>query len=160
MPNVAAPTATSGPLSVGELAEAIDEKPVAVIKFLMTDLGVMASMTQTLDPATCVAVVEGFGKFVVGVSDMGDDEDDDDDEEDEDDGDIEYDDDSALETGVAVSASASARSGIAANSKTDSRPEILTVFPASFLVPESAKVDVTTAVFFHVDQKSFRYRQR
>lgn len=56
---------------MSELAEIMDEKPVAVIKFLMTDLGVMASMTQTLDPATCVAVVEGFGKII------GSDEDDD-----------------------------------------------------------------------------------
>jgi translation initiation factor IF-2 len=53
-----------GPISVSDLADIIDEKPVAVIKFLMTDLGVMASMTQNLDPATCVAVVEGFGKIV------------------------------------------------------------------------------------------------
>jgi translation initiation factor IF-2 len=61
-----------GPISVSDLADIIDEKPVAVIKFLMTDLGVMASMTQNLDPATCVAVVEGFGKIV----DNEDDEDD------------------------------------------------------------------------------------
>lgn len=53
-----------GPLSVNQLAEIIEEKPVSVIKFLMSDLGIMASMTQNLDPATCVAVVEGFGKFV------------------------------------------------------------------------------------------------
>lgn len=65
----------SGPMSVGELAEAIGEKPVAVIKFLMTDLGVMASMTQTLDPATCAAVADGFGMIV------GDDDEDYDDEE-------------------------------------------------------------------------------
>lgn len=64
------------PVTVGELADIIDEKPVAVIKFLMTDLGVMASMTQSLDPATCVAVAEGFGKIV-----DGDDEDFDDDDE-------------------------------------------------------------------------------
>ncbi len=56
---------------MAQLADLLDEKPVAVIKYLMTDLGVMASMTQNLDPATCVAVVEGFGKIV------GDDEDDD-----------------------------------------------------------------------------------
>ena len=62
---------------MGELADIIDEKPVAVIKFLMTDLGVMASMTQSLDPATCVAVTEGFGK-IVGGSDDEDDEDEDD----------------------------------------------------------------------------------
>lgn len=35
----------------------------------MTDLGVMASMTQSLDQATCVAVVEGFGKVVAGADD-------------------------------------------------------------------------------------------
>jgi translation initiation factor IF-2 len=51
------------------LAEIIDEKPVAIIKLLMTDLGVMASMTQSLDPMTCVAVVEGFGKIVSGADD-------------------------------------------------------------------------------------------
>jgi hypothetical protein len=62
-----------GHLTVRELAELLDEKPVSVIKLLMTDLGVMASMTQSLDPATCVAVVEGFGK-VVG-NEFSDDED-------------------------------------------------------------------------------------
>ena len=56
-------------MTVAALAEAIDEKPVGVIKFLMTDLGVMASMTQSLDPATCIAVVEGFGKIVGGSDD-------------------------------------------------------------------------------------------
>lgn len=60
-------------MTVAELAEIIDEKPVALIKFLMTDLGVMASMTQSLDPSTCVAVVEGFGKFV-GTGDDEEDE--------------------------------------------------------------------------------------
>ncbi|KAG7360995.1 initiation factor 2 [Nitzschia inconspicua] len=64
-----------GPVSVAELAEIIDEKPVAVIKFLMTDLGVMATMTQSLDPATCVAVVEGFGKIVDGNDEYDDDDD-------------------------------------------------------------------------------------
>jgi len=61
-------------MTVQALAEAIDEKPVGVIKFLMTDLGVMASMTQNLDPATCVAVAEGFGR-IVGEDDYDDDED-------------------------------------------------------------------------------------
>lgn len=73
-------------MTVGELAEKIGEKPVAVIKFLMTDLGIMASMTQALDPATCVAVVEGMGMIVAGAGDVDEDE-----EEEE----------SALETGVA-----------------------------------------------------------
>ena len=66
-------------MTVSQLAEVIDEKPVAVIKYLMTDLGVMAAMTQTLDPSTCVAVVEGFGMYI------GDDEDDDEDDFDDDD---------------------------------------------------------------------------
>lgn len=56
---------------MGELADLIDEKPVAIIKMLMTDLGVMASMTQSLDPATCIAVVQGFGKLVADVDESG-----------------------------------------------------------------------------------------
>jgi translation initiation factor IF-2 len=66
---------------VSQLAEIIDEKPVAVIKFLMIDLGVMASMTQNLDPATCIAVTEGFGKIVGSDEDDYDEDDDDDDDE-------------------------------------------------------------------------------
>lgn len=77
-----------GPISVAALAELIDEKPVAVIKYLMTGCGVMASMTQNLDPGTVQAVVEGFGKIIAG-------EDDDDDEFEDD----EYDDDSAMSLG-------------------------------------------------------------
>jgi Translation initiation factor IF-2, N-terminal region len=64
-----------GPLLVTQLAEVIDEKPVAVIKFLMTDLGVFASMTQSLDPNTCKAVAEGFGKIVGGAEEEDDDDD-------------------------------------------------------------------------------------
>jgi translation initiation factor IF-2 len=63
-----------GSLTVSELAELIDEKPVGVIKFLMTDLGVMASMTRSLDHATCVAVAEGFGMIVAGSDDWDEDE--------------------------------------------------------------------------------------
>lgn len=47
-------------------------------------------MTQNLDPATCVAVVEGFGKIVGGEDDFDEDDFDEDDEIDE---------DSALEVG-------------------------------------------------------------
>jgi len=86
-------TLPEGPLSVGALAQLIDEKPVAVIKYLMTDCGVMASMTQNLDPATVQAVVQGFGKIIAGSAE---DEDEDEDEDFEDD---EYDDDSALALG-------------------------------------------------------------
>jgi hypothetical protein len=66
------------PITVSQLADIIDEKPIGVIKFLMTDLGVMASMTQSLDPATSIAVAQGFGRAVVGVDDNDDDDEDDD----------------------------------------------------------------------------------
>mmetsp|Transcript_32242 Transcript_32242/g.78369 ORF Transcript_32242/g.78369 Transcript_32242/m.78369 type:complete len:691 (-) Transcript_32242:1588-3660(-) len=79
-------TLPDGPITVMQLAEIIDEKPVAVIKYLMTDLGVMAAMTQTVDQATCVAVVEGFGK-IIGSDDWEEDEED------------EIDDDSAMSVG-------------------------------------------------------------
>lgn len=55
-----------GPLSVSELADILEEKPVAIIKFLMTDLGVMANLVQSLDQATCIAVIEGFGRVLGG----------------------------------------------------------------------------------------------
>ncbi len=73
-------TLPDGPLTVSALAELMDEKPVALIKYLMTDLGVMAAMNQALDPATCEAVVEGFGMYV----DDGDDYDSEDEEDEED----------------------------------------------------------------------------
>lgn len=57
-------------MTVSEIADLIDEKPVSVIKFLMTDLGVMASMTQSLDAPTCVAVVEGLGRVVGGADEI------------------------------------------------------------------------------------------
>ena len=64
------------PMTVGELAEVISETPVSVIKFLMTDLGVMAAISQTLDVPTCEAVVEGFGKVIAGEDDEDEDDDD------------------------------------------------------------------------------------
>ncbi len=70
-------------MTVSDLAEVLDEKPVAVIKFLMTDLGIMAAMTQLLDPATCIAVTEGMGKVVAGSDDDEDDEDYDDEDYDD-----------------------------------------------------------------------------
>jgi len=80
------------PMTVGELAEVLGETPVSVIKFLMTDLGVMAAVSQSLDVPTCEAVTEGFGKVVAG-------EDDELDEDDEDDDDME---ESAMELGIAM----------------------------------------------------------
>ena len=41
----------------------------------MSDLGIMASMTRSLDPQTINAVIEGYGLIIAGSED--DDEDDD-----------------------------------------------------------------------------------
>lgn len=68
-------------MSVGGLAEILDEKPAAVVKFLMTDLGVMAAITQSLDRNTCIAVAEGFGRVVAGEDDEDEYYDDDDEDE-------------------------------------------------------------------------------
>ena len=59
-----------GPLTVGQISEILDEKPGIVIKFLMTDLGIMAGMTQALDSSTCIAVCEGLGKIVADADDF------------------------------------------------------------------------------------------
>ena len=55
---------------MSQLSEILDEKPGIVIKFLMTDLGIMASMTQSLDSSTCVAVCENLGKIVADADDF------------------------------------------------------------------------------------------
>ena len=65
----------STPMTVGELAEVLGETPVSVIKYLMTDLGVMAAISQSLDVPTCEAVTEGFGKVVAGEDDELDEDD-------------------------------------------------------------------------------------
>jgi translation initiation factor IF-2 len=86
-----------GTMTVGNLAELLDEKPAMVVKYLMTDLGVMAAISQTLDRDTACAVASGFGRIVVGSEDdLWDDGYDDDDEYDDDD-----DEDTALESGFA-----------------------------------------------------------
>mmetsp|Transcript_35878 Transcript_35878/g.43200 ORF Transcript_35878/g.43200 Transcript_35878/m.43200 type:complete len:910 (-) Transcript_35878:153-2882(-) len=72
------------PLTVGSLAEIVDESPIAIIKILMTDLGVMASITQTIDRDTTVAVVRALGKIVKGSEEDDGEEDDDDDDDDDD----------------------------------------------------------------------------
>lgn len=83
------------PQTVGQLSEILDEKPTAVIKYLMVDLGVMASITQTLDVNTMTAVAQGFGRIVAGSDEDYDDEHDDDEEDEEDE-------DSALSLGIAL----------------------------------------------------------
>jgi translation initiation factor IF-2 len=79
-----------GPMTVGQISELLDEKPASVIKFLMTDMGVMASISQSLDPTTCVAVVEGLGR-IIGTDDDDDDYDD-----------FEEDEDAVISTGFAM----------------------------------------------------------
>lgn len=79
-----------GPMTVAQLSESLEEKPAVVIKFLMTDMGIMASMTQSIDGSTCIAVCEGLGKIVAGADDYDQDEEEDEDE------------DSVLETGFAL----------------------------------------------------------
>ena len=64
-----------GSLTVSELAELIDEKPIGLIKFLMSDLGIMASMTRSLDPQTIAAVIDGYGLIIAGSDDDYDDDD-------------------------------------------------------------------------------------
>ena len=68
------PTFSRGPITVSALADLMEEKPVGLIKYLMTDLGIMAGMTQTLDQPTCAAVVKGFGKIVFGSEEDNEDE--------------------------------------------------------------------------------------
>ena len=59
-----------GPMTVSTLSEVLEEKPGVIIKYLMSDLGIMAGMTQTIDSSTCIAVCEGLGKIVADADDM------------------------------------------------------------------------------------------
>jgi len=77
-------------VTVGQLAELMDEKPIAIIKFMMTDLGVMANIAQALDRETSVAVIEGFGRLVGVEGDEDEDED------------FDEEDDSALDVGYVM----------------------------------------------------------
>ena len=72
-----------GPVSVANLAELIDAKGAEVVKYLMMNMGVMASLSMSVDPGTAKVVVEAFGKKVAGEDDEDEDEDEDDDEESE-----------------------------------------------------------------------------
>jgi len=59
----------TGGMTVGALSELLEEKGATIVKYLMTDLGVMASMTQSIDNALCVKVAEGLGRIVVNEED-------------------------------------------------------------------------------------------
>jgi len=53
-----------GPISVRELAELLNESPIAVIKTLMA-MGVMANINQVLDPDTAALAAEEMGHPVI-----------------------------------------------------------------------------------------------
>jgi adenosine/AMP kinase len=50
---------------VEALAAAMDAKPAEVIKYLMINMGIMATITQSVDAESAVVVAEAFGKKVV-----------------------------------------------------------------------------------------------
>lgn len=79
------------PIAVQDLAALLGVKGTEVIKCLMLDLGVMATITQSIDPTTAKAVVEAFGRVVAGED--GQEEDEEEEEEEE---------STALEDGVAL----------------------------------------------------------
>ena len=59
-------TLGDGPLQVAELAARLEGASGAqVVKFLMLDLGILASLTMTVDAATARVVAEGLGFVVV-----------------------------------------------------------------------------------------------
>jgi translation initiation factor IF-2 len=56
---------TAATISVEALAAAMDAKPAEVIKYLMINMGIMATITQSVDAESAVVVAEAFGKKVV-----------------------------------------------------------------------------------------------
>lgn len=71
------------PIQVQDLASLIDIGAGEIVKHLMLNKGIMATMTQCIEPAIAIDVAKAFGKVVAGEED--DDEDYDDNEEDEED---------------------------------------------------------------------------
>ena len=64
----------TGPITVGDLAEQLQVGAAAVVKDLMK-MGVMASITQTIDLETALAVAEGFEDVVVNADEVEEEED-------------------------------------------------------------------------------------
>mmetsp|Transcript_30299 Transcript_30299/g.39111 ORF Transcript_30299/g.39111 Transcript_30299/m.39111 type:complete len:859 (-) Transcript_30299:377-2953(-) len=79
--------------TVGELAEKMYLKPAEVVKHLMLNMGVMATVTQSLDLNTCIKLAEAYGRTV-----SSEEIEDDDDEEGEEDDEIE----NVTDTGIAI----------------------------------------------------------
>lgn len=63
---------TTSTMSVADLAEAMDTKPGEVVKYLMINMGIMATVTQTIDAESAAAVALAFGKKVVRQQEEGD----------------------------------------------------------------------------------------
>ena len=85
-------------ISLNDIAELLDEKAGSVVKFCMTDLGMLVAANVEVDRSTACTIVEGFGKLPVSSLDDG--YDDDEEEGDYDDDDLE----SSLETGYGLNA--------------------------------------------------------
>jgi translation initiation factor IF-2 len=64
----------TGPITVGELASALEVGAAAVVKDLMK-MGVLASMTQSIDLETAITIAEGFGAEVNAEGGDGGDDD-------------------------------------------------------------------------------------
>lgn len=64
-------------ITVADLAAEMESKPAEVIKYLMMQMGIMATITQSIDSATAAKVAQAFGKKVAdGSEDVGEDEED------------------------------------------------------------------------------------
>ena len=73
-------------IQLQELAGKLDIGAGELVKYLMMNMGMMATMTQTLDLDTSKKVIVAFGKEVAGEEEEEEEEDDDDDDDDDNDG--------------------------------------------------------------------------
>ena len=64
----------TGPITVGDLAEQLEVGAAMVVKDLMK-MGVMASITQTIDLETAITIAEGFEGVKVNADDVEEEED-------------------------------------------------------------------------------------
>lgn len=66
-----------GPVSVGTLSSTLDVKGPEVVKYLMMQMGILCSLTQTIDFPTARTVAVAFGKELKVEGDGGEEEEDD-----------------------------------------------------------------------------------
>jgi len=84
-------------ISLNDIAELLDEKAGSVVKFCMTNLGMLVAANVEVDRSTACAIVEGFGKIPISA---GEEDNEDGDYEDNEDEDEEF--ESSLETGYGL----------------------------------------------------------